>query len=1249
MALEWLALGVSVASLMARVASASTEFDWNTAADAVESSQAVTKSVRRLRKLPPERELAEVLERRLREAHETYLRSHFSPAEADADVQAVISDVAEVVTRVSSAGPGSRIRILILAVERPDDFLTFIRANYGDQVRGQVRKASEPAFDYLLARVTEELCNLLRDSRAAVVESNRELLLRMRSTETKLSAIHDAVTVQETKSIELQSLWEASARAREESRPKYMPAVDRRREFGVSDNDTISTPLVILGEGGAGKSVVAGDLVDWVDNDCILIPCSRVPSNAMLDTAAAIDVALGNAASDSRADARLTTILQDLPEATLIVIDTIDLLLSSDTADNLWHILQRVRDLRPLVVTSREQEWTDLLGRDVLPEHRLGLLDIEQIDAWVEVFLRDQHHLVDKTRDAFRRSARNVARTSEGRVVLGSPVRLAMACSLYAAEGAVPPGLTVPQLYRDYWAENVDQDRRGRRRTPEAVAQQEAAMAIAAKIWEGSTTIFAEYVPTAGISASGVHDLLSSGLLLSNGALLAGFFHQTFAEFAVARHLATYGGDGDIEALRAALMSNSPAHWGVARYLAWTQMDSAQAIRLQQALPHNVEGLRVRLRMLATHDAGTALREELVALELTDEHSLRMAFPALTGADEASAPVVFGSGLRLIKGGSSSQLSAIVRTIGSVLPQLPPAERTAHLGDACEALIRRGDDGLTDLFRLLKAAISDAGASVTDVSALFSLYPEMGSAAQKVLIEATADLPISEATTLFRVAVTSKCPSEAVELLVDLAEAIWKDVASRKLMGWTSWQTMLDAIYPPIWQAVQVRLAGRLSSDEQIRSELLSAVFATEGTIDRRRYTNAASFAASEYPNQVAREILARDVPTSRAVAGNLSTIVSYMKEGLDGDVPLRLWEWFWAMLPLDERRILGAMVSVGSHAVGLLDRTLSMLIDDQGAAKPSLPRPAVESCWDALFSSFSDQEYAQNRDRLANLVASNRIEDRRRRVRMVGREALDSAAAWQSLCEIAFDRGAENFAKLAVNEAVIRSADHSPSSQPLIALVGSPHGYCARVVANSFSDRLPTDWSPTDIEVLLNRLSLAIEKQEDTQVSASILTLLARIARQSQTSTLVNAEIVTIMLTTFREGIETAKSKSHAAAWLDQWLTTMSRIGVYRYSPAEVGDRICKLLKEVDTGSLGSNSARRLATSLIGITGNAVGSARAILNSWRDQPLANQVAVAEALVQGQTPGGRELALQRAREDDCPDELAQRVHALLGT
>lgn len=42
-------------------------------------------------------------------------------------------------------------------------------------------------------------------------------------------------------------------------------------------------------------------------------------------------------------------------------------------------------------------------------------------------------------------------------------------------------------------------------------------------------------------------------------------------------------------------------------------------------------------------------------------------------------------------------------------------------------------------------------------------------------------------------------------------------------------------------------------------------------------------------------------------------------------------------------------------------------------------------------------------------------------------------------------------------------------------------------------------------------------------------------------------------------------------------------------------------------------------------------------------------MAVAEAFVQGKIPGGRELALRRAREPDCPADLVHRIHTLLGT
>lgn len=69
----------------------------------------------------------------------------------------------------------------------------------------------------------------------------------------------------------------------------------------------------------------------------------------------------------------------------------------------------------------------------------------------------------------------------------------------------------------------------------------------------------------------------------------------------------------------------------------------------------------------------------------------------------------------------------------------------------------------------------------------------------------------------------------------------------------------------------------------------------------------------------------------------------------------------------------------------------------------------------------------------------------------------------------------------------------------------------------------------------------------------------------------------------------------------------------------------------------------------MIGITGNAVGSWRPVVDGWRSQPVANQLAVADALVQGKIPGGREIALQRAREEGCPARLADRIHTLLGT
>lgn len=132
--------------------------------------------------------------------------------------------------------------------------------------------------------------------------------------------------------------------------------------------------------------------------------------------------------------------------------------------------------------------------------------------------------------------------------LFGSPVRLAMACEIYAVTGSLPEDLTVTSLYSAYWEAKVA-DRRARRGA-EAQEREQAAICVAEGIWTTSTTRFTEFV---GLSPShGSSALLSEGILQQVG-LKVGFFHQTFAEYAVARHLATFAVARDWDRLGAAL------------------------------------------------------------------------------------------------------------------------------------------------------------------------------------------------------------------------------------------------------------------------------------------------------------------------------------------------------------------------------------------------------------------------------------------------------------------------------------------------------------------------------------------------------------------------------------------------------------------------------------------------------------------------------------------------------------------------
>lgn len=145
-------------------------------------------------------------------------------------------------------GALERADVFLAAVVRPEDFHQFVKTHGGDSARRDVSQAAESASDDLLESVSHHLCRLLRVSTEAHTDALGELLRLAREALANDQAMLSSLTGSVSEAVSVAQLSEATARAREATRPKYIPAVDRRREFGIGHEGMVATPLVILGE-----------------------------------------------------------------------------------------------------------------------------------------------------------------------------------------------------------------------------------------------------------------------------------------------------------------------------------------------------------------------------------------------------------------------------------------------------------------------------------------------------------------------------------------------------------------------------------------------------------------------------------------------------------------------------------------------------------------------------------------------------------------------------------------------------------------------------------------------------------------------------------------------------------------------------------------------------------------------------------------------------------------------------------------
>jgi hypothetical protein len=217
-----------------------------------------------------------------------------------------------------------------------------------------------------------------------------------------------------------------------------------------------------------------------------------------------------------------------------------------------------------VVASCREQEYESYLepveerapalaGRfEALP---LPPLHPDEVRTFAEAFFHQRPELAARLDvDSFVSGLLDLRRRlSPVREISSSPLLLGLLCDLYAPIGEVPTDLTVHRLYERYWQERVRGTRGGRDR---ARARDAMCIRAARQMLERSTTRLRFHLdqdellhvddPVLPASGQALDDLLSEGVLADKGGSGLTFFHQTFAEYAMARWLTRDAATGPV-------------------------------------------------------------------------------------------------------------------------------------------------------------------------------------------------------------------------------------------------------------------------------------------------------------------------------------------------------------------------------------------------------------------------------------------------------------------------------------------------------------------------------------------------------------------------------------------------------------------------------------------------------------------------------------------------------------------------------
>ncbi|GAA0954084.1 hypothetical protein GCM10009554_59340 [Kribbella koreensis] len=1072
----------------------------------------------------------------------------------------------------------------------------------------------------------------------------------------------------------------AGAQARRSTQPEILPGMDRLGALETAVGG-LTKSLAIIGEGGLGKSVLAGQLFErfQADTSTIFVPCTRIPASAELTDSAAVDLAFGQATAGDRDAGPLTAILANLPAGSraVVIVDTLDLILTEQNADDVAYVLRQIARTALLFMTCRDQEWHSYLEseRDLVEAlYRVPALSSDEIGEWAEAYVQASGLPQDR-RETFAASLSHRLSAAGVRDVFSSPLRLAMACDIYAAAGVVPAGLTITRLYEAYWEGRVARDRRGRR-AYRAAHQVQAAEALAASVWEASGSRFIEYVPADdAMTATGLNDLLSEGTVQVLGGRYA-FFHQTYAEYAVARHLAIRATSAELDRLEAGLRAGVPGYWAVAKHLLMLEIPSDRLQELAAHVPRDsVEGIRLHFQSAMAHDDSRLV--ERLAAELKERRPALLI--ASVGVLESAAGDCVGPALDIalwcLGNADTSSFPTVAMTVGPLIPAARSADQAAALGRALDICLKRmAADRRRHIGPVIRRLLEDAvtaDATGIDLRMLVDRYGQLPEPARAWVLSAARHRAAGPqlTTALIVRALGLKCPTGATEDAAGLLISVWQEPEVRAAAGWSDWRSMLSAALPERWNACQLRLMRHLCADRATALELLAAVFDPDTSIERTQYTNAVLNLAADEPDLVAQAVIRTPRTTSNGVLGTLATVASHLAGRVDAHAQSELADSMEAYLGDHPHVIWPVVLKLAcdnpSRLREYVERLTRFSVEDADGLMHG--RSTVRRAFAVIVSAAEPAVVRELETELRALCTSGDPADLEQIARLQGRLTPVSATARQWVSEQLLEGTRPKVARAAAQATADslnewdREELKGPGLEWLLGLVASeqPHSVRAVVAAvdqQTTSLQLPETWGP----VVVDRLVRSLASGEDQEVQTALIRLISSIDHATGISTADAVLIIEAHLEAARVALErssAADSRARSAAYA-RLLAAVTTLGATHLGLQELGDLAVRVLTTIDSAAVvwrerpghdkSGRPRKNLADMLIRVVTTQPLAMPRLEDAWPHCSASNKAAIAEcvALVEAGTRGV--ISLRLARRADCPPDISNLLHARFG-